>query len=74
MKNLATLCFPVETSYLKKAYFTSYKLKWSHPIRLQDSLVINICGRKPPVASVFLQGDIRQGKVESQTTTFGWMC
>ena len=45
-------CLLVQTSYLEKFCFTSYRAKCSHPIRLQDSLIINISGKNTMVSSV----------------------
>ena len=42
-------------------------------IRWQDSLVINISEENQSIFFFFLQGDIHQGKVASETTTFGWV-
>ena len=40
----------------------------SHPIRFQDSLIINICGMNK-VILVFFHGDSNQAKVAPGTTT-----
>ena len=41
----------------------------SHPIRFQDSLIINICGMNKVILD-FLHGDSDQAKVAPGTTTF----
>ena len=45
------------------------KMKFN-PIRLQDSLIINISGNNQCL--VFLQGDSPQEKVTFEITTFTW--
>ena len=41
-KDITVLCFLVQPPCLGKFWFTSYMLKFSHTIRFQDSLIINI--------------------------------
>ena len=43
----------------------------SHPIRLQDSLIINIWGKGFSDIVVFLHGESHQREVVSATTAFG---
>ena len=43
----------------------------SHPIRMQDSLIINIFRRNPAISYIFLLGDSHQAQVASGTTLFG---
>ena len=51
----------------------SYGLKCSQTIRLKHSLIINISGRNQHNLRFFLPEDNHQGKVEPETTTFGWV-
>ena len=53
MKDITILCVPVQALYLRKLWFTSYVSKCSPPIRLQDSLIVNISGRMIWILSIF---------------------
>ena len=54
MKELIIFCFLVLNSYLREFYFTSYRSKSTHPIRLQDSLIINISERNAWISLIFI--------------------
>ena len=41
------------------------------PKRFQDSVIINICGRKQPMSYIFLHRDSNQGKIACNTITAG---
>ena len=44
-----------------------------HVIRLHDSLVINILGENQLISYFFMRAVSHQGRVASETTTFGWV-
>lgn len=67
--NLKILCFPVQTLYLEKVLFTSYRPKCCGLIRFQDPLIINISEKN--WFEVFCL-EILTKKVASDTFTFGW--
>ena len=54
MEDLAILFFAVRTPYLDKFCFTSYRPKYSHPNRLQNSLITNILGRDAWISLFFV--------------------
>ena len=53
VKDFIILSFLVQTPYLGKFYLTSYIPKCPHPIRFQDSLIINASGRKGSIYLIF---------------------
>ena len=57
-----------------KCYLLSYMPEIFHPIRLQDSLIVSISGRKASISLIVLYGYIHQGKVTFETITFVWVC
>ena len=60
----------------KMLFFFSYGSKCSPPIRLQDSLNINISASLEGINDIvdFLHGDNYKGKVASETTTLiAWL-
>ena len=70
MKDITVVCFPLKTPYLEKFWPSSYMVKWSLPIRLQDFLVTNISGRDN---LDFALVNIHQRKLATTTSTFGWV-
>ena len=70
MKNITVFCFLVETIYLEKFWLTSYMVKWSLPIKLQNFSVINISRRD---ILYFALVNIHERKVATTTTTVGWV-
>ena len=69
MKDIVATCFPVQTPYFENFWFTSYWPNYFHPIRLQDSLIMNTSGSNGSIYLIFLHWDIHQEKVACETTT-----
>ena len=53
MKDIAVLCFLVQTPYLGKFWFAKLYAKISCPIKLQDFLIINISGSNASFSRIF---------------------
>ena len=71
MEDIALFSFPVRTHYTEKSWFTSHRPKYSHSIRLQDSLIINITGSNASVTFFTRRYPQRKGNIVA--TTFGCM-
>ena len=72
-KDLTILCFSAQTQYQGKFCFIKLYIKLSYPIRLEQSSIANISGRKASISSIFWMIP-HEGKITSENATIGWVC